>query len=31
VAHGRGPGLRLGTMRGFEKATGVWPGQSGDE
>jgi hypothetical protein len=31
VAGGVGSIVSRGTMRGFEKATGVWPGQSGDD
>lgn len=30
VAGGVGALASRGTMRGFEKATGVWPGESGD-
>jgi hypothetical protein len=31
VAGGVGALVSRGSMRGFEKATGVWPGESGDD
>ena len=31
VTGGVGALVSRGSMRGFEKATGVWPGESGDE